>query len=154
MACGPGCYPTRTERGQALIPGSRSIATQPPTYSALRGVRLHPDGLPPSSLDLVRCWERLARDPDGRDTLRLAHLGRGVALGSRLGATRWPADPLADWWGPADGDDRLVQPHAWVARHTVTGAEVFGASAGHVRALLASRRWRVWDFSGSLLEPE
>jgi len=101
----------------------------------------------------VRCWERVARDPHGRDTLWLAHLGRGVALGSRVGADNWPPDPLADWWGLADGGDRLVQPYAWVAWRAPAGAGAFGTGAGRVRALLAARRWRVWDFIGSLLEP-
>jgi len=95
----------------------------------------------------------VARDPDGRDTLRLVHLGRGIALGSRLGADCWPADPLADWWGLADGGDRLMQPYAWVMRAAPTGAGTFEASAGHVRALLAARRWRVWGFFDALLEP-
>ncbi len=88
----------------------------------------------------MRCWERVARDPSGRDTLRLAHLGRGVALGSHLGADNWPPDLLDDWWGLADGGDRLVQPHAWVVRAAPTGAGAFEAGAGHVRALLAARR--------------
>jgi len=118
------------------------------------GVLLHPDGRPPSPACPVRCWERVARDPYGRDTLHLAHLVRGVALGSRVGADYLPADPLDDWWGLADGGDRLMQPHAWVVREAPTGAGAFEAGAGHVRALLAARRWRVWGFIDALLEPE
>ena len=131
---------------------ARPRRPKPPRHPP--GVLLHPDGQPPSPAVLVRCWERVARDPYGRDTLRLAHLGRGVALGSRLGADHWPADPLDDWWGLADGGDRLVRPHAWVVRESLSGAGAFGADAGHVRALLAARRWRLWDFIDSLLEPE
>jgi len=76
-----------------------------------------------------------------------------TGLGSRVGADNWPPDPLADWWGLADGGDRLVQPYAWVAWRAPAGAGAFGTGAGRVRALLAARRWRVWDFIGSLLEP-